>query len=454
MAGVGTEARPLRVAVVGAGPSGFYAAAALFASDLHVRVDMIDRLPTPFGLVRGGVAPDHQKIKKVVRAYEKTARADGFRFLGGIRVGSDVTLAALQESYDQVVLAIGAESAKRLGIPGEELPGSHSATDFVGWYNGHPDHQEHQFDLSASRAAVVIGIGNVSMDVTRILLRDPDDLAVTDIADNALQQLRRSAIEDVYVLGRRGPAQAAFSYAEIKEISELPGVDLVVRRVDAELDPLSQAWLDEHGDRQARQNVAFLQEAVGRPLTGNRRVHMRLFTSPIQYTGDARVEAVEIGHNAIAEVGGALKPADTGERKVLQAGLVLRAVGYRGVPLSGAPFDSRRGIVPNEAGRVMEDGAAVPRLYVVGWAKRGPTGLIGTNRADSRATVAAMLDDVTDLPDAPREPAPGLAAKALDWAAWGRIDAAELAAGRASGKIREKFVRVEEMWAAANRAVT
>lgn len=451
MAGIGTPERPLRVAVVGAGPSGFYAAGALLGSPHVVRVDLFDRLPAPYGLVRGGVAPDHQNIKAVTRAYERTAATEGFRFLGNVRIGQDVSLDGLLASYDQVVLAVGCESAQALGIPGEGLAGSHSATAFVGWYNGHPDHRDLAIDLSC-RAAVVVGVGNVAMDVTRVLVRDRDELAATDIAEHALEALRASRITDVYVLGRRGVAQASFSPAEIKEIEELPDVDLVVRPEDAALDPASAAWLEAHGDKAARANVAFLQEIAGRPTTKPRRVHLRLRTSPIALHGGERVESVELGRNALADDGrGGVRAVDTGERESLPAGLVFRAVGYRGVPLPGAPFDERTGTIPNAGGRVTRDGEGVPRLYVVGWAKRGPQGLIGTNRADAKDTVDRMLEDLPRLPVGERPALAGLDGRAVTWEDWGRIDAEEVRRGKARGKIREKFTRVAEALAVLDR---
>jgi ferredoxin/flavodoxin---NADP+ reductase len=450
MAEIGTAERPLRVAVVGAGPSGFYAAAALFASGRAVRVDMFDRLPTPYGLVRGGVAPDHQKIKGVIRVYDKTAAQEGFRFLGNVKVGDTVTTEQLLAAYDQVVLAVGCESANEIGVPGEDLLGSHSATEFVGWYNAHPDHLEKAFDLSCS-AAVVVGVGNVSMDVTRILVRDRDDLAKTDIAEHALEALRGSAVTDVHVLGRRGPVQAAFSPSEIKEIAELEGVDLLVRPEDLELDAGSEAELAASSDKTVHDNVAFLRSIAGRPSTAPRRVHLHLLTSPMAYSGEGRVEQVEIGRNRLeARASGGLSARDTGERTKIEAGLVFRAVGYRGIPVPGVPFDERRGIVPNEAGRVVRDGVPIDRLYVVGWAKRGPSGLIGTNRADSKATVDQMMADLPKLDPAARHDHE--LPEALCWADWQQIDAAEVSRGQERGKLREKFVRVADMLAAARRS--
>ncbi|MEN0064370.1 MAG: FAD-dependent oxidoreductase [Myxococcota bacterium] len=444
MAELGTTERPLRVAIVGSGPSGFYAATALLASEGAVHVDLFDRLPTPFGLVRGGVAPDHQKIKTVTRAYNKTAAHEDFRFIGNVQVGRDVSLGALLYSYDQVILAVGAEADRSMGIPGEDLPGSHSATAFVGWYNGHPDHQDHVFDLNTP-TAVVVGVGNVAMDVARILAAQPDHLSQTDITTRALDHLRTSKVRDIVVLGRRGPAQAAFTPTEIKEIDALEDVDVVISEGDASLDPASTKWLDLFGTKPNRQNVEFLQSIAGRTPTASRRVHVRLLTSPHALLGQERVEQVKVGRNQLEERDdGSLGPVDTGSREVLDAGLVLRAVGYRGVPLPGAPFDDRRGIIPNVEGRVVDGEAVKERLYVVGWAKRGPSGLIGTNRADSKATVEKTIEDRSALPVVDR-PMLELPPTTVSWSGWERIDSQEIARGQESGKIREKFVAVDAM---------
>jgi len=456
---LGTPQRPLRVAIVGAGPSGFYAAAALLKhKELVVEVDLLDRLPTPFGLVRGGVAPDHQKIKGVVRAYNKTAQHERFRFFGNIKVGSDVTVAELQETYDQVCFAIGAESSRSLGIDGEDLAGSHSATAFVGWYNGHPDYRDLDFDLSTT-GVVVVGVGNVAMDVARVLARDPEQLAETDIADYALDALRASKVTDIYVLGRRGPAQAAFSPAEIKEIGELEGVDLILPPSAHELDPVSANWLDEHGSKNHKKNVDYLQEKASEGPTGApKRVHLLMVTSPRAVLGDGdRMSGVHIERNEIyLDDRGNPRPRGTGQTETLEAGLMFRSVGYRGVPLPGLPYHQAWGIVPNDEGRVTDnDGAVLPGVYVVGWAKRGPSGLIGTNRADSQATVAKMVEDAAGQP-APSRPTAEEAAvfiaskteRVVTWSDWERLDQLERDAGEARGQIRRKFTSISEMIAA------
>jgi ferredoxin/flavodoxin---NADP+ reductase len=444
------------VAIVGAGPSGFYAAAALLKhKDLVVEVDLIDRLPTPYGLVRGGVAPDHQKIKNVVRAYEKTANHERFRFFGNVRVGHDVTVSDLRQTYDQVCFAIGAESSRRLGIDGEDLGGSHSATAFVGWYNGHPDFQDLSFDLSTS-GVVVVGVGNVAMDVARVLAQDPERLASTDIADYALDALRNSKVTDIYVLGRRGPAQAAFSPAEIKEIGGLEGVDLVLPSHSTEVDPASEGWLNTEGTKNNRKNVAYLQEKAAEGTSGApRRVHLLMVTSPTAVLGDGdAMTGVQIERNEIyLDDRGNPRPRGTGQTDTLEAGLMFRSVGYRGIPLPGLPYHKAWGIVPNDEGRITdESGTILENMYVVGWAKRGPSGLIGTNRADSQATVAKMVEDARDQP-APQRPSSEQAsaflssktARAVTWADWKRLDQLEREAGEAEGQIRRKFTSVDAM---------
>ena len=460
---VGSSERPLRVAIVGSGPSGFYAAAALFKSkELHVEVDFFDRLPTPYGLVRGGVAPDHQKIKNVIRAYSKTASDPRFRFFGHVAIGSDITVAQLREHYDQVCFAIGAESSRKLGIPGEDLPGSFSATEFVGWYNAHPDYVDRQFDLSTG-AVVVVGVGNVAMDVTRIIAQSPDRLHPTDIADDALAALRVKSVTDIYVLGRRGPAQAAFSPAEIKEIGELEGVEMVLPERAHVLDPLSAAEYEASADKATRKNVAYLQAKAAEQATGGAvRVHLLLCTSPkVIHGSDGVVSGVTAEINELYEDDrGSIRPRGTGETFEIEAGLVFRSVGYRGIPLAGLPFDERTGRIPNDEGRITESsGSHIPGLYVVGWAKRGPSGLIGTNRADSVATVAHMLADAAQIVEAPARTAATCAQLVSEsapqhttWADWETLDALEQSRGEVDGRIRSKFATVEQMLKALGRS--
>jgi len=459
---LGSGERPLRVAVVGSGPSGFYAAAALFKSDLALTVDMFDRLPTPYGLVRGGVAPDHQKIKSVIRVYDKTASDPRFRFFGNVTIGKDLSVAELSRHYHQVVFAVGNESDRRLGIPGEDLEGVYSATEFVGWYNGHPDFQDRSFPLDRARRVAVVGNGNVAMDVTRILVQEPDELDPTDITDEAVAALRESAVEEVYLLGRRGPAQAAFSPKEIKEIGDLPCCDLIVDPAAMELDELTRAWI-EGEPPSTRKNVDYLtsvsaQECAQVCEGARRRVHCWFLVSPVELLGaNGRLRAVRIERNELVTGDdGVPRPRGTGQIEELEVDLLFKAVGYRGNPLEGLPFDQRTGIFPNVDGRIVDPttGAPVTGLYVVGWAKRGPSGLIGTNAADSQATVAAMLADAAEA-SAPADPAKEPAAimdllteRGVDFVSyqdWQRLDQDEVGRGKARGKVRVKYTAVESM---------
>jgi ferredoxin--NADP+ reductase len=380
-----------------------------------------------------------------------------------VKLGRDIQVSDLRAHYDQIVYAVGAETDRHLGIPGEDLLGNHSATEFVGWYNGHPDHREHQFDLTQESVAVV-GIGNVAMDVTRVLAEDPERLKGTDIASHALEALRASRVRTIYLLGRRGPAQAAFSPAEIQEIGGLGHADLVVRPEELELDALSR---EDCADPEAKKNVDYLQ-AHAKLGEGERakKIRLRFLLSPAEVIGEnGRVAALKLEKNKlVADAKGGVKAVGTGEFETVRVGLVFRSVGYRGVPIPGVPFDEKAGKIPNDAGRVllMPTQAAVPGEYVVGWAKRGPSGLIGTNRADSVATVKAMLEDaaagkVTSSAVNPAEDAvPSLLRERgvafVSFADWKLIDGAELARGKAASKIREKFTRVVEMLAALKSA--
>ncbi len=463
MNALGTPERPLCVAIVGSGPSGFYAADALLkAPGLTVRVDVFDRLPTPYGLVRGGVAPDHQKIKAVVAVYEKLALDPRARFFGNVKLGRDISVGELRSRYDQIVYAVGCESDRHMGIPGEDLKGSFSATEFVGWYNGHPDHRAHHFDLSCEAAAVV-GIGNVAIDVARILAQDPEILAKTDIAAHAVDALRASRIKRVYLLGRRGPVQAAFSPKEIEELSEVPRADFVVRKDELALDEVSRAGLS---DVEAGKNYEHLTRIAERgDGAKDRKILLRLCVSPVELIGkDGKVSAVKLEHNTLEPDGkGGVKAKGAGTFETLDGvGLVFRSVGYRGVPVAGVPFDEKAGRISNDAGRVTDGGKPVAGEYVVGWAKRGPSGLIGTNRADSVATVQNMLSDLKDgklaahAVDSSPEATPKLLAakgvKPVTFAQWKELDRRELARGKELGKIREKFTRVEDMISALSAA--
>ena len=448
---IGTSDTPLRVAIIGSGPSGFYAAEHLQQSGLVVHVDMYDRLPTPFGLVRGGVAPDHDKIKSVTRVYDKIADEEDFRFFGNVEFGRDIDHDDLRDLYHAVIYATGARKSRRLGIPGEDLPGSHPAPAFVGWYNGHPDFVRWRFDLTHERA-VVIGVGNVAMDVARILAQWPDALAKTDIATHALDVLRASNVNHVIVIGRRGPAQSAFTPKELKELGALDGVDVVIDPAELDLDPASAGSLESASDR-VKKNLVHLADYAARPRSGAQRIiEFRFLRSPIEILNtDGTVTGVRLARNTlIVGEDGFIRTNATGQEEIIEAGLVLRAVGYLGAPLPGVPFDTERGVIPNVLGRV--DGR--PGEYVAGWIKRGPTGIIGTNKPDAGETVAALIADakaglLQDPPAGTRAEAEARLAHNrpafTTYADWQILD--ELERGRAAetGAPRRKFTRVSDM---------
>jgi ferredoxin--NADP+ reductase len=465
MAAIGTPSNPLRVAIVGSGPAGFYAAESLLANaDLTVEVDMFDRLPTPFGLVRAGVAPDHPKIKNVIKRYEKTATNEGYRFFGNVEVGRDITVAELEERYNGVLYAYGTATDRKLGIPGEDLPGSHPATTFVAWYNAHPDFAGHTFDLTNKRA-VVIGNGNVAADVARMLVLPRAELQITDTADHAIEALSESGIEEVVVLGRRGAAQAAFTNPEVRELGELTDADIVIHPSEVELDEASRAYVEsDECDPTHRRNVEIFTEFSQRPPEGKpKRVVMRFCCSPVEIKGDGKVESLVIGRNALyRDDSGAIRARDTGEREEIECGLVLRSIGYKGVGLEGIPFDTDRGVIPNESGRVTDPGSGEQTAghYAVGWIKRGPSGVIGTNKKDAQDTVDSLFADLEAGKVPEREPADPpveelLSERAGDhitYLGWQAIDRAEMAAGEPHGRPRVKFCSVAEMVEAAKAA--
>jgi ferredoxin--NADP+ reductase len=458
MSKIGSPENPLRVAIVGAGPSGFYAAEHILKDgDAHAQVDLFDRLPTPYGLVRGGVAPDHPKIKSVTRVYEKTAAREGFRFFGNVKIGHDIGVEELERLYHAIVFTVGCETDRRLGIPGEELPGSYAATAFVGWYNAHPDYADHDFDLSSERA-VVIGNGNVAMDVARMLALTDHELRQTDTADHAIELLDRSKIKEIVVLGRRGPVQAAFTNPEIKELGVMEDADVVVDPSDVELDPASAAFLEsDEVDKTTRVNVETLKEFAQRAPEGkDKRIVLRFLASPVEIKGDGKVESIVVGRNELVEEGGSLRAKDSGEREELECGLVLRSVGYTGIAIEGVPFDEKRGLILNEGGRILDSHDSGPKVghYTAGWIKRGPSGVIGTNKKDALETVQHLLADVeSQTLLSPEKPDPGAVDELLrernirfvSFEDWQAIDQAEVGRGEPHGRPRVKFVRVEEM---------
>jgi ferredoxin--NADP+ reductase len=441
----------MRAAIVGAGPSGFYATDQLLKAGFEV--DLYDVLPTPFGLVRAGVAPDHPKIKSVIRVYEKTAGHESFRFFGGVELGRHVTREDLLRHYHAIVYAIGTATDNRLGIPGEDRPGSHPATDFVAWYNGHPHFADHQFDLNGGRA-VVVGNGNVAIDVARMLVLDPGELAPTDTADHALDAFGAAGVTDVILLGRRGPAQASFTNPELRELGELQRADVVV-------DPAQLEGVEPPEDTTKRRNVEILREYSSRAPTGkSHRLELRFLRSPVEILGegeDGPVTGVRVAINRlVTRDDGRVSAEPTGEEEVIECGLVLRSIGYRGEPLPGIPFDERRGLIRNEGGRVIDDSGVCPGEYVVGWIKRGPSGVIGTNKKDATDTVARIVEDADR--DALNRPAPGDdGADAIEawltervpehvtWEGWEAIDAYESSLGEPAGRPRVKLVTIDEL---------
>jgi ferredoxin--NADP+ reductase len=455
------EVRP-RVAIVGAGPAGAFAADRLLRHRGGVEIDLFERLPTPWGLLRGGVAPDHQEIKRLDETFDRQTIGRGCRFFGNLEVGGDISHSELMRHYTAVIYATGAQTDKSLGIPGEDLPGSWAATEFVAWYNGHPDYRGLHFDLSPRRAAV-IGNGNVAADVTRILTLSAAELERTDVADHALKALRESRIEEVVVLGRRGPAQVAFTSSELRELGQLDGVDVRVDPAEAELDPLSLRWLAEEGTFTARKNVELLREFAGRPERpdARRRIVLRFLRSPVEIRGAGKVEAIDVCRNRIVRTDdGLLRPQPLDENvETIECGLVLRSVGYQAVPLPDVPFDERSFVLPNDRGRVLApDGEPLPGVYAVGWIKRGPTGILGTNKRDADETVACLAEDLAAgaLPAPPspdRDQIDALLAErkpdVVTIEGWQAIDARELDQGREEGRPRVKLASRDELLSAA-----
>jgi ferredoxin/flavodoxin---NADP+ reductase len=448
--------RPYHVAIVGSGPSGYFAAASLlkFADsddDADVRVDMLEMLPTPWGLVRSGVAPDHPKIKSISAQFEKTALDPRFRFFGNIVVGEHVQAAELAERYDAVIYAVGAQSDRALNIPGEDLPGSVAAVDFVGWYNAHPHFEEMAPDLSSGRA-VVVGNGNVALDVARILVTDPDVLATTDIADHALKVLHDRGVEEVLIIGRRGPLQAPFTTLELRELGHLEGLG----DVDVVVDPADFADISDEDVQAAaktvRNNIKVLRGyADEAPKGAKRRIVFRFRTSPIEIKGDDKVESIVLGRNElVSDDTGRVSAKDTGEREEIPVQLVVRAVGYRGVQTPGLPFDEKNGTIPHAGGRI--EGSR--NEYVVGWIKRGPTGVIGSNKSDSQETVDTLVADLAgaELADFPDDHSEAIAEwlverqpKVVTDDHWKLIDEHERSAGGTGGRPRVKLTSVAEL---------
>jgi len=444
MSDAGTS--PFRVAVVGAGPSGFYAAERLLNSALPMCVDMLERLPVPYGLVRYGVAPDHPKLKQVTTVFDRIAARPGFRFVGGLEIGPEVSVDDLLASYHAVILATGAPLGRHMGIPGEELPGSHLASDFVGWYNGHPDQKNCHFDLSGERA-VIVGQGNVSLDIARILLKSVDELRRTDIAAHALEALACSRIREVHIVGRRGPADTRFSPKELHEIAELPSCDALVDTADIRAESFA---VPAGTDAEKAAAIAILERLAGVRAAEDKRCVFRFHLEPQAIEGAASIERIRFSRPR-GRVAGS-------ESVGIECGLVFSSIGRRSCSIEGVPYDAGRGTHANLHGRVVDDGKLMSGLYVCGWSKRGPQGTIGTNRACSYETAEAVLADLPALAHrtlAAELPLRGIrptdyAGRYFDFQDWSRINAAEIERGAKLGKPREKFVSLEHLYAAAS----
>ena len=448
-----------KIAVIGSGPAGFYAAGEFFRQkSWDIKVDIFDRLPTPFGLVRGGVAPDHQKIKSVTKIYNRIAENPNFRFFGNVEFGSDLHQPDILKHYDAVIYTVGSSSDRALGIPGEDLNGRHSATEFVGWYNGHPDFRDHKFDLSVKNA-FVIGMGNVALDVARILAKTPEELAATDITDYALEALRKSLIENIWLVGRRGPLQAAFTPSELREFLELPGADVMVEGNSLELDSESREILETEASKDTKKNIEILEQISASKLSGKKkRVHFLFLASPLEISGEAKVEKLSMVRNQLVkQADGSLRPQATENKIEEDAGLIFRSIGYLGKPLADLPFDQKSGTIPNECGQVKdtESGNSLRHCeYVAGWIKRGPSGVIGTNKQDAVETVHRLLETFlaekiepgqnVDLPDIVTL-LESRKVEYVSFADWKLLDAYETEAGQAQGRPRLKLTSITEM---------
>jgi ferredoxin--NADP+ reductase len=433
-----------RVAVIGSGPAGIYAAQALtdpIADHPRVQVDVYDQLPVPYGLVRYGVAPDHPKMKSIIEQLRKVLERPAVRFLGNVRLGRDVTLSELKSYYDAVVVACGASADRRLSVPGEQLTGCISATDFVAWYSGHPDSAVDGIVLRATSIAI-IGAGNVALDVARMLLASVERLRATDVPEHVLRELAASPVRDVYIVARRGVAQAKFTSKELHEIGELADVDILLSAAELDLDSDAQEALV--GDPMRQHAVKFLRSlAQLEPKGRSKRLHFRFMMRPAAVNGTDRVDGLTIERTAFDRAG---RLVGTGQLEWLPVQMVVRSVGYRGLPVDGLPFDAAAGVIPHEHGAVLADGRRVPGFYVSGWIKHGPNGLIGTNRKDASDTVATLFTDLDQLPAAPHRDTNTLlailqarGANVVDWTGWQQIDAAEIVKGRPAGRNRVKI---------------
>ena len=467
MSKLGSADNPLKVAIVGAGPSGFYAADALINSKLKVEVNLLEKLCAPYGLVRTGVAPDHPLIKKSIEKFALMAEPKEFNYLGNVSVGKDITVDDLKETHHAVIITMGAETDRKLGIPGEDLKGSHTATEFVAWYNGHPEYREREFDLS-HETAVIIGQGNVAADVARILAKTVDELKFTDISQHALDVLEHSKVKNIYIVGRRGPAQGAMTSKELKEFGQLWDCDTFVDPAEIILNKSSEDELSDRNGRAAKKIYELFcnyaeekkphtarQFPWTRPYIKPKKCHIQFLRSPVELKGNKKLEKIIFEKNTLS--GDAFKQSakGTGDKEELDAGILFRSIGYRGVPLDGVPFHDAWGVIPNEKGRVVENEVVVPQLYTAGWIKRGPSGIIGTNKACANETIAELLQDLENLDSKKKklglekiyEILDNKKVRYINFIEWEVIDKQEIHNGEPKGKPREKFTYTDEMLA-------
>jgi ferredoxin--NADP+ reductase len=459
MNAVNEENNLYRIAIIGSGPAGYFAAGHLFKkSDLNIEIDMYDKLPTPFGLVRSGVAPDHQTTKTVTKVYDKIASNPKFRFYGLIEYGNHITLDDLKKHYHQVLFATGAQTDRRMNIPGEDLKRSHTATEFVAWYNGHPEFTDIDFDLSVEKVAI-IGMGNVAVDVARILCRSKEELSKTDITDYAFDKLVNSNIKEVYMIGRRGPAQAAFTNPELKELGNLEIADCLILKDESEVDELTAQHLIDNLERSVEKKLEIISEFSNHIKTKKKSLTIRFLLSPTEIIPDedGNVKAIKLVKNVLSKSDdGSLRPKATEENEILQVDMVFRSIGYRGIPLPEVPFKESWGIIPNIRGRIAdeEENNTLTGLYVTGWIKRGPTGVIGTNKRDSGETVALMIEDIknnnTFRPENPTSDKIETLIKErnpeyINYEDWLKIDKEEINRGEKEGKPRVKFTNIDDI---------
>ncbi len=446
-----------KIAIIGSGPSAFYAAQEIFKSEQTIAVDMFEKLPTPYGLLRGGVAPDHQQMKTISKSYDKIASHPNFRFFGNVTVGESVSVDELTDRYHAVIIAIGAQTDRQLNIPGEDAIGSHTATEFVAWYNGHPDYQSSIFDLS-KRSAVIIGQGNVAVDVTRILAKSTDELKQTDITNQAISILENSQLTDIYMIGRRGPAQAACTELELKELAHIHNVNVQVHH-DLVLSENDQLEMD--ASSKVRKNIQQLTtiKATGALDSARKTIHLMFYLTPVEIIKNGQnIQKIRFEKNKMQGDFGHQKAVPTGEFIVLDCDILFRSIGYRGVPLNGVPFDQKSATIPNQNGQVLEDnGNPCQKLFVTGWIKRGPSGVIGTNRSDSIETVRQCLASIESTSIAIDSDVQELLElkniRSISFHDWKMIDEYEQAEGKRVGKPREKLTNIDDVFNVLNNGV-